>query len=72
MEPNVTTTATVKSPLLSKTNITAALMLLFSLLSGTDSLSAGLDAPDAAAGVVAAGSVLVIFFRTISKAVLRR
>lgn len=67
-----TTTATVKSPLASKTNITAALLLLFSLLQGLGFLPTSLEATGLTSTIVGLGATLVIVFRTISKSVLRR
>lgn len=70
---NVPATATVevKSKYTSKTNITAALLLIFSVLGMIGKLPAGFEASTGAEAVVGAGAVLVMFFRTISRAVLR-
>jgi hypothetical protein len=67
---DTTTTAEVKSPFLSKTNITGALLAIFGLLAAFGALPAELAAPEVVGGVVAAGGTLVIFFRTFTNAVL--
>lgn len=65
-----TQTVPVKSKWTSKTNITGALIFLFGLLTAFGKLPASLAGPEVAGTVVAAGGVLVTFFRTIAKSVL--
>jgi hypothetical protein len=66
------TTATVKSPFLSKTNITAAVMLLLGLAGLVGILPDNLVNEQTGGTVVAIGSALVIAFRTFSNSVLGR
>lgn len=72
MDPSTpTVVAPVKSPFASKTNITAFLLLLFSLLNGLGVLPAALDATALVNTIVAIGSVLVMFFRTGATSILK-
>jgi hypothetical protein len=66
-----TTTVPVKSKFGSKTNITGALIAIFGLLGVFDILPGDLDTTATAGAVVTAGGVLVTFFRTIARSVLR-
>lgn len=61
----------VKSKLGSKTNITAVLLLLFGIFTATGTLPAAVADPAVVGGVVAAGAVLVAYFRTVATAILK-
>lgn len=65
-----TTIADVKSPFLSKTNITAALLSVFGLLVAFGKLPTDYSTPEFVGGLVAAGGAVVIAFRTFTNAVL--
>ncbi len=65
------TTVPVKSKFGSKTNITGALLAIFGVLGVFDILPGDLDLTSTAGAVVAAGGVLVTFFRTVARSVLR-
>jgi hypothetical protein len=62
--------AEAKSPFLSKTNITGALLSIFGLLTAFGKLPAEYSTPEFVGGVVAAGGVVVIAFRTFTNSVL--
>lgn len=62
--------ATVKSKFASKTNITSVLLLIFGVLTATGKLPAAVSNPEAIGGVVAAGAVLVAWFRTTARSLL--
>lgn len=61
----------VKSKYLSKTNITAALLFVFGLLTAFKVLPEGAATPEVVGVVVSSGAALVAFFRTIAKQVLK-
>lgn len=63
--------ADVKSAFLSKTNITALLLLIFSVLVGFGALPADYATESFVATVVGAGATLVMVFRTFTNAILR-
>jgi hypothetical protein len=67
--PN-TTVVPVKSAFLSRTNITAALLALFGILTAFGILPAAASSPEVIGSIVTAGSVLVAYFRTIARSVL--
>lgn len=67
-----TVVTTTKSKLASKTNITAALLLVFSVLNMLGVLPATFDATSAVNALVGIGSAAIIFFRTYATQLLRK
>jgi hypothetical protein len=70
LSPGDRTVATVKSKYLSKTNITAVLLVLFGAATAFGALPDTLSTPEAVGSIVSAGGVLVVFFRTLTKNIL--
>ena len=61
----------VKSKYLSKTNITGVLLAVLGVLTALGYVPAAAATPEVVGSVVAAGGVLVVFFRTIAGSVLK-
>lgn len=72
MTENIVTTAVVKSPVKSKTNITAVILAVFGVLTALGVLPPEVSNAEFVGSVTAAASVLIVAFRTLSNAVLSK